>query len=233
MKFILDHNKKVIIGWSAKCGCSHVKKMFLFLISEEQRKLHGIWANNRLPNHNISEYTVIIIIRNPFKRLVSGFINKYNYKKSEFYFRWPKQIPLTFQHFLNQILRFNWKAIDKHHFTPQISEYWKDGLLQHPKLHVFDIENIDYNLFEKIYNKKIPQHILDFRGPPGHIYDRMEIYPNQDKVCGKILKSYNKFKVPVENFYTDKIIKVMKIYYKKDFKFAKQFNFHYELYQNE
>ena len=229
MKFILDHDKKVIIGWSAKCGCSHVKNMFLFLINKENQELHGKWANNRLPNHNISEYTVIIIIRNPFKRLVSGFINKYNYSPSEFYSRWPKQIPLTFQHFLSQILRSNWKAIDKHHFTPQISEYWKQSLLQHPKLHVFDIENIDYNLFEKLYNKKIPQHILDFRGPPGHINDRTKIYPKQDKVFEKLLNSYNQYKVPLKKFYTKEIIKIMKFFYKKDFKFATQFNFHYEL----
>jgi hypothetical protein len=34
MYFLIDDNKKIIFGWSAKCGCSHVKYMFKFLTEE-------------------------------------------------------------------------------------------------------------------------------------------------------------------------------------------------------
>ena len=31
MFFLVDNNRKVIFGWSAKCGCSHVKIIYWFL----------------------------------------------------------------------------------------------------------------------------------------------------------------------------------------------------------
>ena len=34
MFFLVDTNKKIIFGWSAKCGCSHIKTIFWFLQSD-------------------------------------------------------------------------------------------------------------------------------------------------------------------------------------------------------
>jgi len=31
MYFLVDNDKQIIFGWSAKCGCSHIKNIFWFL----------------------------------------------------------------------------------------------------------------------------------------------------------------------------------------------------------
>lgn len=31
MYFLVDFEKKIIFGWSAKSGCSHIKNIYLFL----------------------------------------------------------------------------------------------------------------------------------------------------------------------------------------------------------
>ena len=31
MYFLVDNKKKIIFGWSAKCGCSHIKYIYYFL----------------------------------------------------------------------------------------------------------------------------------------------------------------------------------------------------------
>ena len=40
MRFLVDNIRKIIFGWSAKCGCSHIKYIFWFL------------QNNNIDNRN-------------------------------------------------------------------------------------------------------------------------------------------------------------------------------------
>lgn len=40
MHFLVDDNNKIIIGWSPKCGCSHIKNIFWFLRDNERKKKH-------------------------------------------------------------------------------------------------------------------------------------------------------------------------------------------------
>ena len=77
MYFIRDEPKKVIFGWSAKCGCSHIKMIHKYLTLNiiDFDKRH-IGTYNELGFIDDS-YTIIIIIRNPFLRLISGFLEKY------------------------------------------------------------------------------------------------------------------------------------------------------------
>jgi hypothetical protein len=60
MFFLVDNNNKVIFGWSAKCGCSHVKRLFWFLKNNaEDKQIHTSADMNKLPS-NIEKYTTII-----------------------------------------------------------------------------------------------------------------------------------------------------------------------------
>ena len=78
MHFLVDNNKKIIFGWSAKCGCSHLKLIYWFLQTGDatinSKKLHTN-DSKPLPN-DIQNYTTIIVTRNPYKRIVSGFLRQ-------------------------------------------------------------------------------------------------------------------------------------------------------------
>ena len=77
MYFLIDYEKQIIFGWSAKCGCSHIKNIFWFLKTGKlENKIHTEKDMNKLPNY-INHYTTIIITRNPYKRIISGFLDKY------------------------------------------------------------------------------------------------------------------------------------------------------------
>jgi len=80
MLFLVNEQKKVIFGWSAKCGCSHIKNIFYYFQSGEFCKpgesVHRGHDFQALPE-NLAPYVLIMFIRNPYKRLVSGFLDKY------------------------------------------------------------------------------------------------------------------------------------------------------------
>ena len=216
MYFLIDHNKKVIFGWSAKCGCSHVKKIFRYLQSNViSKKIHqNDW--NELPS-NIEDYTVILTIRNPFERLVSGFLDKYK-RDGEFRFRW-KRDNITFSDFVNELLRNKWRRIEKHHFTPQTSETFnKEKLLTCKNLKIYDLSNIDYSFIENIYEKKIPEELISFRGdhsykPSKSIYDG-DVY-NLD------MDVYINHIVPIQSYYNGEIKNKILGFYENDFTFFK------------
>ena len=77
MFFLVDDTNKILFGWSAKCGCTHIKHIYWFLqnVHKSLEKPH-YGTYNKLPE-NTEDYTIIIICRSPYKRLVSGFLEKY------------------------------------------------------------------------------------------------------------------------------------------------------------
>ena len=47
MKFLISEKNKVIFGWSTKCGCSHVKRLFNYLENDIViDKVHGLKESN-------------------------------------------------------------------------------------------------------------------------------------------------------------------------------------------
>lgn len=225
MFFLVNENKKIIFGWSAKAGCSHVKNLFYFLQNGTLiNKIHTNMDVCKLPI-NLNNYTVILFIRNPYKRLVSGFLDKYKLN-GELRYKWTKDIPLTFNNFVNELVTGKYIMVDRHHFTPQLSEQFDLKIIKHPKLFIFDIEKINYEFLEKLYNIKIPDEVINFRGD--HIYKGANIVNynmsniNIDKITQDSLKiSYDKF-------YTKEIKEKVLNFYKQDFLFFKAKGFNYE-----
>ena len=108
--FITDHNKKLIVGWSTKAGCTHIKNMMFQLVLKNIYKnvplvdtnaLHIAVKMKPLPE-NIDDFTIVLIVRNPYKRLVSGFIDKYS-MYDKYYRLWDPSVPLTFSNFVDEI----------------------------------------------------------------------------------------------------------------------------------
>ena len=187
MHYYIDNKNKVIFGFSPKCGCSHVKTLLYYLCynksTEIIKSLEIGEVHERIKTFNKSKVTnyimntpekidVIIITRHPFKRLVSGFIDKYCNRRAnstgiaqldfgQFVLRWPKHIKRNLSNFVKQLEKGNWKIIDRHHFEPQSVNYIDFTKFKNTKTQFFDISNIDYNYISKIYNKKIPDAIIN------------------------------------------------------------------------
>ena len=114
MYFLIDNKNNVIFGWSAKAGCTHIVMLFEFLTDRKDKQtqdsflknsslLHTIDNLNSLPV-NISKYTIILFIRNPYERLISCFLDKFKSNGDLYNRLWDKNIPLTFTNFVNYIL---------------------------------------------------------------------------------------------------------------------------------
>jgi len=227
MYFLIDKNKKIIFGWSAKCGCSHIKKIYWFLLTNNQEhKIHfkDEREKNKLPD-NIEEYTTILIIRNPYERLVSGFLDKYK-KEGEFRYMWKTNSSLTFLNFIDELLKNNWKVIQNHHFLNQTNEQFnKEKIFKSKELKIYDLKNIDYKYIENLYQTKIPQNVLDYKGD--HI--KKTVVPFENHVYDYDLEIYDDYKISYEYFYNEEIKNKVYNYYKNDFNFFKENKFNYDI----
>ncbi len=80
MLFLADHNHKVIVGWSRKCGCTNVKLLFkIYAGTFTHRADIHLDASHAFPPQamNSGEWRKILIIRDPYQRVVSGFLERY------------------------------------------------------------------------------------------------------------------------------------------------------------
>jgi len=220
MFFLVDKKNKILFGWSAKCGCSHIKTIFNYLNNIVTDRVHEK-TFNALPE-NIEEYTTILISRNPYKRLVSGFLDKYK-KDGLSRKRWKHNV-LTFTLFVNELIKNQYVMIDKHHFTPQTSESFDMKLLRSKSIKCYDIHAIDYNYIETLYNKKIPTTILNKRF--GHEKDKTLALLNKF-VYNLPIDSYTHHKINTQYFYNSDLIQKVYNFYKQDFLFFQRVGIHY------
>jgi hypothetical protein len=215
MHYLIDNEKKIIFGWSAKCGCSHIKNIFYFLQNDKTDNLIHTNKdyNNTLPN-DIEKYTTIIICRNPYKRIVSGFLDKYRIG-GEFRHLW-KYNTVTFSKFVYELEKNNYRMVEKHHFTPQTSENFNIKMLKSKSIKFYDIENIDYNYIENLYNKKIPEEVLkkNFGNERGKYTTTIDKY-----VYDLPMIMYYNSNVNFKYFYNENLRNRILKFYKNDFAF--------------
>ena len=173
---------------------------------------------------NMQEYTMIIICRNPYKRLLSGFLDKYK-KCGQFKHKWKNEI-ITFNIFIEELLKENWEKIDFHHFSLQTSEYFDETkIMNSDKIFVYDIANINYSFIEDIYGKKIPELLLNEKCV--HVrekYDETLDGPVYDLQMNK----YFEKNVTIQQFYNEDIKQKIYLFYKDDFDFFKKFGINYD-----
>lgn len=224
MFFLIDNNKKIVLGWSAKCGCSHIKKIFFYLRDDKILNYVHVDDKNNIEELNMGNYIVIIISRNPYERIISGLLDKYK-PNGEFRNRW-KDNTLSFTLFVDKLVNNNWHVIDKHHFTPQTSEKFNENKLKNcKKLIICDVNNIDYELLESIYNKKIPNDLINFKGT----HTRML---HCDSFKGPVydldMSAYYTHNVKTHQFYNDELLKKIYNFYKDDFLFFEKNGIRYD-----
>lgn len=225
--YLVDEKNKVIFGWNAKCGCSHIKKIFYYLTGDKDLNTIHRPSNYIVPKllDDLNKYTVIMIIRNPYERLVSGFLNKFRKNDEAFKMLGNNIIP-TFNNLIiyikdDKYIRNAWFV---HHFYPQT---YRDpyNILNYDNLIIYDISNIDYNFIEELYKKKIPDDIKNFRGKQqtGH-------RPKIDKdVTNLILSEYEDCRPYTRCFYNDDIKSTVDLIFKDDFDFFRKKGFDYHI----
>ena len=226
MYFLVDTVNKIIFGWSAKCGCSHIKNIYWFLQTNNlNNEIHTKKDINNLP-YDIQNYTTLIFSRNPYKRIVSGFLDKYK-KNGQYRHLW-KYPSLTFTQFVDKLIDYDWKIINKHHFEPQ-TEYILDKKIYMSKtIKFYDISNIDYEYIEKLYNIKIPNSVLNKKYQHERQYQiTIDKYYNEYVYDMNIDEYYN-YKVDIKYFYNEEIIKKVFNFYIEDFKFFEENGINYE-----
>lgn len=176
--------------------------------------------------NSIYNYDVIIISRNPYDRLVSGYLDKYN-TKGQFIHKLQNKT-ITFRKFVN--LLGNHKYIDKHHFIKQTSEAFDTSITQSKSIKCFDLNNIDYNYLETLYNKKIPEELLKYKG--GH--DRKKTDQRTFKnIYDLNMNDYYNYNVSYDQFYNEELKQKVYDFYKDDFEFFKNYGLNYQINSTE
>ena len=74
MYFIKNDNLKIIFAFTHKCGSTHVVNLFYYLIYGFLTYNLSTYDTQILPT-DIQNYKIFVFIRNPYKRLVSGFLH--------------------------------------------------------------------------------------------------------------------------------------------------------------
>jgi len=89
---------------------------------------------------------------------------------------------------------------------------------------MFDLENIDYSLFESFYGDKMTPDIISYKGP---IVQKGEQW-TQGNVSHLYCSEYNQYKVPYTCFFTKEIKEKVYQFYKKDFTIFEKYGLHYD-----
>lgn len=226
MFFLVDDKKKIIIGWSPKCGCSRIKRIFWFLQNNNvYNVIHTRNDHYNLPN-NIEDYETLIFTRNPYKRIISGYLDKYN-KNAQFIHLW-KHEKNTFSIFVDELIKHDWKMIEKGHFEKQTGFCFdKYKITRSKSLKIYDIENNDYSYLEKLYEKKIPEKLLIFN-LFGH--ERKNFDKNfEEPVYDLDIDIYYQYNVNTTFFYNEEIKNKVYNFYIDDFTFFKDNGIDYEI----
>jgi hypothetical protein len=227
MFFLVDYKNKIMFGWSAKCGCSHIKSIFLFLTRNQlEGNPHHIHYDCILLPDDIENYTTLLFFRNPYKRLISGFLDKYKVN-GQFRNLFGSSF-LSFSQFVDELTKRNWSKIEYHHFEKQTSGHFDKKILLSKNIKMYDICNIDYEYIEQLYNIKIPDSVINRNF--GHERKlNVDINNNwSDKYVYDLdIDEYMCYNVDIKCFYNEEIKEKVFNFYVDDFNFCSENGINY------
>jgi len=246
MLFLVSDKLKIIVGWTPKCACTTIKKWFFDTLGVEFKNVHQgsfdsqykltVDQNSNIKNqlNKYNKYTKVLFIRDPYKRMVSGYINKVvkedtSYKKNR-NFR-------NFKSFVyNHDKTFALDGYLAHHFNPQTLgqfKYFKSMKWEWD--FVIDIESMNDGIKE--VNKVLGTNVIP--SDRAHPKNTTHYQDDPSKINKAHLKPYYltpqklktlevKNKLPPYNFFYNKdLIKACESIYSQDFKYFKSLGITY------
>lgn len=227
MQFIILDKLKLIIFWSPKCGCSTLKHLLAVYFNILDPKYAHIHVNKELQekiknsmkrkDEDYKNYDIAMLIRNPYERLVSGFLNKY--VLNTHYYKNPPNCN-NFYDFCHALANTPEK-IDEHHFENQTAKnfdfYNKLNNRENVK-YIIDTKNVNY------FSKILDLNLSDIK-----LNDSQSYFMQEDGKSDKEEKQELWFldykslcklgKLNYSNFYNDELRKLVFKIYKDDFNF--------------
>ena len=221
MHYIIIDDAQLIILYSPKCGCSTLKKILAiyFNVDNEDGHIHLNKQIKRKINNNnnnkiniYKKYDILMLVRNPYERLVSGFLNKY---VNKLHYVNPPNCECFYD--FCRILLENPEEINKNHFEKQTTGQGWDlyNKLQRPNIkYILDTSQV--NDIAKILKLNLPEMKLNYN---------QKVIKNDEEIektnCSylnyKSLRNLNT--INYSNFYNDDLKKIVYNIFKDDFTF--------------
>lgn len=211
MYFLISTKYQFVFATTPKAGCQHINFLFNYIHGQLSQKPFLFGHYLHIPKR-YQHYQVVVFVRNPYERIISGFREKYG--KKNYPFKGQNNQLLTFHQFVNELYDNHYRVVDKHHFQPQ-TDY---AHTLPPNIKVFDIKVIDYQYIETLCGKTIPSTIRSKKG--GHI-DKTTCML-EETVIHKPLGEYLNLKVSTHLYYDKDLQDKIRQFYAKDFAFAKK-----------
>ena len=235
------YENNICFWWNPKCGCSFIKKLFKYLLNQEIKYTDAIdWRlheNTRnLYRPIMKDYTHVLFIRNPYHRLVSGFIQIYIKEWGPLHIRLAPGIyehrlqQLTFNQFVNTVLK-NKKSLQEKwyindHFLPQTTNYNNRFVFTK----IFDLYNIDYNYLSNLFEKEIIEEDINKLRNTGKNHVNIQTDYNKP-VYNYTIDTFKDMKIipKYKYFYNNNLKRKVYEIYKEDFYFLERHGFKFDV----
>lgn len=223
---LVNHKYKFVLFWNGKCACTTLKKFFVKSINDtngfniKEKDLHlyimKYYLENEINKKEIlNSFKKIIVVRNPFSRLVSFYTNKFIINNQPIIIdkREPPINPkkYSFNELISLLIKIPFSCLE-HHLIPQ--SWQKDNLKFN---YVIKMENMKKEMESFLKNNKIDVEFNFGEKIGGHDtkYDN-----NNNKKCYDMKPDeFNKNNIPeYQYFYNKALIDEVLRYYEKDFK---------------
>jgi hypothetical protein len=180
MPFYVDTTRNIAFGWAGKAGCRYIRMIIAYLTNAvDDMPRHGIidesWAD-RLKGCEGADARkkicsmvcsiprsidhIYVYMRNPYARLVSGYVRILNRPDIGLIFKCPYETTLL--ELVSGIISNKWvsNCHFDHHFHPQAKQHWNMlSAQQKSTATVVPIDNIDFDELEELYRVKVPDNL--------------------------------------------------------------------------